>query len=345
MELHVLRAFPLCAETPEPLLALPVTPSASVYVRSNFATPSLDDSHELAIVGAVRHSVRIAVRQLRALPMRTLVVTMECAGNDRLSMHPVPEGELWSHGAVSTVEWRGVPLSALLARAGVGAGAVEVLVTGADVGALEDADGLVAFARSIPLDVALHADTLLALEMNGAPLTADHGAPVRLVVPGWYGMASVKWVTAITLLVEPFTGYFQRQRYVYQIGEDVQPVTRSLVKSIITTPADGATLHTSDEPMILARGWAWSGDGAITAVHVSMGDGDTWHAAMLGAPASAYAWTPWECALERPSGARGELQLRSRASDASGAVQPERAPWNTLGYGNNAIRHITVQLA
>jgi DMSO/TMAO reductase YedYZ molybdopterin-dependent catalytic subunit len=175
--------------------------------------------------------------------------------------------------------------------------------------------------------------------MNGEPLPTRHGAPVRLVVPGWYGMASVKWVARISVLESPFTGYFQTTRYVYAYEDSVVPVTRALVKSMIVSPCEGDVLNGRD---ILVKGLAWSGSGAITRVMVSEQASADWKEAALGSPASQYAWTPWECRLTVESS--GRYVLRSRAEDASGNVQPESIRWNRLGYGNNATQPVIVQV-
>lgn len=333
--LDVVRAHPLCAETPVPVLQHAVTPPASVYVRSNFDTPEAHDRWTLAIGGAVEREQRFSLDALSARPQHTVLVTMECAGNWRLGMTPVPEGEPWKFGAVSTTRWRGVPLSTLLAEAGVRADAIEVLAVGADAGPRSDAEGIVRFERSLPLDVALHPDTLVATHMDGVPLTADHGAPLRLIVPNWYGMASVKWLVSLDVRTEPFTGYFQSKRYVYHTDAGTTPVSRALVKSMIVSPlSEGPCACATD-----IRGWAWSGHGAIVRVEVAVND--VWHEAALGAPASAYAWTPFTLPVTLPP---GEVTLRSRATDASGAVQPDAIAWNALGYGNNAVRAVRVQV-
>jgi DMSO/TMAO reductase YedYZ molybdopterin-dependent catalytic subunit len=338
--LVVIRQAPFNAESPPAALERELTPAAQVYVRSNFATPALPgDDHRIAVGGVVREPFAITVGELRALSRATATVTMECAGNDRLSMRPLPPGELWRSGAVSTARWTGVPLRALLERAGVASDAVEILVEGADRGQVDDEPGVVAFARSLPLADALDPRVLLALEMNDAPLTPAHGAPVRLVVPGWYGMASVKWVARVEALARPFAGRFQARRYVYDDGAGgVRPVTRMRVKSAIVAPADGAVLPPG---RVTVRGWAWSGDGDIARVEVDAGAG--WQEARLGAPASAHAWTPW--ATEVELAAAGRYALRSRAHDAAGNVQPEVPPWNRLGYGNNAVRPVLVDVA
>ncbi|MCE2901772.1 MAG: sulfite oxidase [Gemmatimonas sp.] len=334
--LVVVRPHPLCAETPPAALRPAITPAASVYVRSNFPTPVLDDAHQVAVRGAVRAPFAIGVNELAAMPQRTVVATVECAGNWRLGMDPVPIGEPWRYGAVSTAVWTGVPLQRLLERAGVAADAVEVLAVGADTGPRDDAEGVVTFARALPLPVALHPDTLVVTHMGGAPLTPHHGAPVRLLVPGWYGMANVKWLAALELRTVPFTGYFQRQRYVYDTADGVTPVAEARVKSMITSLVDGGRC----EARVIVRGWAWSGAGAITRVELSV-NGEAWREAQLGPAMSAYAWTPFELALMLPAGV---VSLRSRATDAAGDTQPERIEWNRLGYGNNAVRAMTVRV-
>ena len=344
-DVEVIRGTPFNAETPEHGLRAPITPSQNVYIRSNFDIPRLGDEHAIEVRGLVERPFRVTARELRALPQHTLLATMECAGNDRLDMRPLPTGEPWRHGALSTMTWTGVPLDALLARAGVGHGAVEVEIGGADAGPRDDSDGTVRFARSIPIAEAHHPDTLLAIAMNDAPLTPEHGAPVRLVVPGWYGMTNVKWVSYIDVRATPFTGYFQRQRYVYEYPPSeserlgtVEPVTRMRVKSAITSPADGSSVARD----FVVEGWAWSGIAPVTHVELAVDGGETWREAELDPSPSPYAWRAWRCAVSVPRA--GRYTLRSRATDASGATQPAMVRWNRLGYGNNAVRSTVVEV-
>ncbi|HET7565601.1 MAG TPA: sulfite oxidase [Gemmatimonadaceae bacterium] len=337
-----MKHSPFNAETPEHALASDVTPSQHVYVRSNFDVPHLDgDAHRIVIGGVVTSPFTLAVSELRAMPMRTVVATMECAGNDRSSMRPPPAGEVWRSGALSTARWTGVPLAAVLERAGVQPEVVEILAVGADAGTRDDAQGRVTFARALPVSDARHPDTLLALMMNDEPLTPAHGAPVRLVAPRWYGMASVKWVARIEALTQPYGGYFQTRRYIYDADRaDVpRPVTHMRVKSAIVAPADGDMISARE---LTIWGWAWSGDGAITRVEVAINGGDEWRDAHLTPPASPHAWTRWE--LRWQVAQPGRYVLRSRATDASGNVQPDEAPWNRLGYGNNAVRTVIVDV-
>jgi DMSO/TMAO reductase YedYZ molybdopterin-dependent catalytic subunit len=310
-----------------------------VYVRSNFPTPALDASHKVMVRDAEQNAREFVVAEFADWPQHELLVTMECAGNWRLGMEPVPAGEPWSWGAVSTTRWRGVRLADVLAKVGVQPDVLEVVAVGADSGPRDDATqpGAVTFARALPIEVAMHPDTLLATDMDGQPLTPDHGAPLRLVVPGWYGMASVKWVAALELVTTPFMGYFQRQRYVYRTTDGVQPVTRARVKSFVVSPEPDERCGAD----VLLRGWAWSGHGPIAEVSVQVGDGP-WVSATLEPPASEYAWAAFTLPLSLPT---GSVTVRTRARDTAGHVQPERVEWNDLGYGNNAIRSFTLHVA
>ncbi len=327
-----IKASPRNAEASAEGLAEELTATEAFYLRSNFDEPALDPrTHAVEVGGAVDHPLRLDVAGLRALGLRSLPVTLECAGNGRLGMVPLPEGEPWRDRAVSTAEFSGVPLRAVLEQAGVQAGAVEVLFEAADRGT--KGGKVVPFARSLPLERALDPDTLLALEMNGAPLTREHGAPVRLVVPGWYGMAAVKWLARIELLRAPFEGYFQRERYVYLTPDAApRPVTAMKVTSLVTAPLEGSTVPAGSVEIV---GRAWSGEGAIAAVEVSL-DGGPWQRAELAAERSRHAWRTFRWTT--PPLAVGRHTVRARATDTAGNVQPDRAPWNRLGYGNNAIR-------
>ncbi len=339
---RVIKSHPLNAEAPSDGLQHAATPTDAHYVRSNFTEPVLDhEQYRLLVQGEVQHACAFSLAELRAFPQHAVHITMECAGNDRLGMRPLPSGEPWGSGAVSTAAWSGVRLHDVLQAAGVNERAIEVLAEGADRGPRSDAgtNRDIPFARSLPLDTALHADTLLAMDMNGAPLPVLHGAPVRLIVPDWYGMASVKWVVRLAACASPFDGYFQRTRYVYDDASGVSPVTRTRVKSMITSPRDGDSIVGD---AITVTGWAWSGYGPITRVELAVDGGDSWQDATLGAPASPHAWTPWRCTIG-PLLA-GRIVLRSRATDVTGARQPDTAIWNRLGYGNNAVRPVLLHV-
>src|SRR5436309_1760842 len=215
--LVVHRAHPLNGETSIPaLLGGAVVPNAHFYVRNHFQIPKLDaDSFRLAVSGLVERPLTLTLRDLRNMRSQTVFVTLECAGNGRTLFHPPIDGEKWNLGAVSTAEWTGVPLAEVLDRAGGRTSAREVLFRGADRGAVEGHSAPIRFERSLPLDQARDADVLLAYAMNGEPLPIQHGFPVRVVVPGWYAVASVKWLTDIELIDRSFAGYYQVDKYCY----------------------------------------------------------------------------------------------------------------------------------
>jgi DMSO/TMAO reductase YedYZ molybdopterin-dependent catalytic subunit len=333
---------PFNAEAPLEALAELLTPTPLFYVRCNFAMPEIEPgSWRLVVDGEVEHSIELTLAELRALPQRSVTLTIECAGNGRLHMAPVPSGTAWNLGAVSTATFTGVPLRHLLERVRPAETAREVLFLGADGGDVETGQ-TVSFARSLPLAAARAPEVLLAWAMNDEPLPREHGAPLRLVVPGWYGMASVKWLVGIRLLAEPFHGHFQTERYIYvqeRGTPDGTPVTRMRVRSLIASPADGAELGAAP---VRVRGSAWSGHGGIRRVEVSTDGGATWAEAELGTPPSQHAATPWR--LEwLPPGA-GLYQLISRATDEAGNHQPLEQVWNAQGYGNNVVQRIEVRV-
>lgn len=212
---RVICRQPLNSETPLASQVGIITPTAAFYVRNHFPQPALAASDwHLVVEGEVAHPFALTYHDVRALPNRTLVVTLECAGNGRAYLQPHAEGEDWHYGAVGTAEWSGVPLGTVLEQAGLRATAREVVIEGADRGYLAEAGQTLSYARSLPREQALHPDTLLAYAMNGEPLPAAHGFPLRLIVPGWYGMASVKWVRRIEAIAQHFQGFFQVERYI-----------------------------------------------------------------------------------------------------------------------------------
>jgi DMSO/TMAO reductase YedYZ molybdopterin-dependent catalytic subunit len=316
--LLVVREEPLCAET---LLAEQrgvLTGNDRFYVRSNFPHPS--GWSGLRVSGAVKRPLSLGVAALNGLASRDLVVTMECAGNGRAFLDPPAEGEQWSLGAVSTALWTGVPLVEILDRAELLATVVEVVFEGGD-----------GFARSLPIDVARDPDTLLATAMNGGPLPREHGGPLRLIVPRWYGMASVKWVEAVVALTRPFDGHFQAERYVI----DGRPVREMRVRAVMAEPAAGSVVASEG---VRLSGYAWSGEGGIARVEVSDDGGRTWLVAALLTPAPPYAWTRWWLDWVPPH--LGDVAILARATDTAGNVQPLEPSWNRLGYCNNgAVPH------
>ena len=284
--LVVHRTHPLNCETSLPaLLGGVVMPNARFYVRNHFDTPTLDAATwQLEVDGLVERPLRLTMRELQRLPSHSLVATLECAGNGRSMFDPPVEGEQWQLGAVSTAEWTGVPLAVVLDHAVPTSAAVDVVFRGADRGPVEGSPTPVAFERSLSITDARHSEALLAYAMNGDPLPVEHGYPLRLIVPGWYAVASVKWLTEIEVVGAPFVGYFQTERYVFEWERDgsrlVEPVRHQRVRALITEP-------TGDEPVdvgdVAIRGVAWSGDAPIERVEVSIGDGEWQRARLVGA--------------------------------------------------------------
>lgn len=342
--LIVVKSEPFNAEAPLSRQPGMITPSHLHYVRSNFSIPRLSAANwQLTVEGEVRRPTQITCGRLRSLPSRSLLVTLECAGNGRSAFSPPASGEQWRYGAVSTAEWTGVPLAAILDAVALSGRAREIVIEGADRGAVPGSAGPIPFARSVPLSVALHPDTLLAYAMNGEPLPAAHGYPLRLIVPGWYGMAAVKWVTRITAVAAPFDGYFQTARYVLsrtgRAGEDTPvPLNTMRVRSLLTVPEEEAVLPRG---MHRLRGVAWSGEAPVERVEVSV-DGRSWHRAALTSPAVQYAWRRWEYTWRAT--VAGRVVVRSRAWDTAGRTQPHAPEWNHLGYANNAIQCVSLSI-
>jgi DMSO/TMAO reductase YedYZ molybdopterin-dependent catalytic subunit len=324
-----------------PLEALryPITPAGLHYLLIHYDIPAVDpDAFRLELAGAVERPLSLSLDELRARERVSMPVTFECAGNGRALLAPRPLSQPWLTEAVGTAEWGGTPLGPLLDEAGVRPTAVEALFTGLDRGL----EGGVpqAYERSLALADAEHA--LLAYEMNGAPLPPQHGHPLRLVVPGWYGMTNVKWLGRITLLEEPFQGYQQAVGYRLYDAEGVpgEPVTRMLPRSLMVPPGvpDFMTRERLLEPGPVAlTGRAWSGYGPIERVEVSTDGGAGFAPALLDEPLGPAAWTGWRFEWDA---APGEHVLCSRATDAAGHGQPLEPAWNLKGYANNAVERI-----
>lgn len=332
--LRVIEEQPFNASTQAAALAGMLTSTESFYVRDHFARPNLDAARwHLSVGGACTRTLSLSLAELKKFPKRSFAVTLECAGNGRSRMRPTPPGTPWDDGAVGTATFTGTPLAGILAACGVEAGALEVVFRGADRGV--EGGREVAYERSLTVEDAHHPDVLVAWDMNDAPLTREHGAPARLVVPGWYGMASVKWLTSVAVVTEPFTGWFQRERYVRRrsVGEPGIPLSRIRVRSRIVEPLDGARLAARRD--VIVEGKAWSGEAPVEDVQVSADGGRTWHAAEVDVARSPHAWRPFAWRWRDPL--PGEHTLLSRARDESGAIQPLEAPWNVHGYEQNAV--------
>jgi DMSO/TMAO reductase YedYZ molybdopterin-dependent catalytic subunit len=337
--LVMIQPEPFNAEAPPAALEDDVTPVGLHYVRSNFAIP--DHDGVLEVGGAVANEITLTIDDLREMPAVERVVTLECAGNGRLGQAPLPVGEPWGSYAVSTARWKGPLLADVLQQARPSADAVDVVFQGADHGRRHH-DEDISFVRSLHVDHAADpaAEILIAYEMNGAPLPRDHGAPFRLIVPRWFGVASVKWLKRIDVSTTPYTGVFQTGHYVYEWPDRPQePVTLMRVRARVTHPSPGAVISAGTH---MVRGKAWSGEGPVTHVLVSLTGAGEWHEAQLDQPEEPYQWQDWS--FEWQATEVGRHTIRSRAIDAAGNVQPDVPPWNRLGYGNNAVEVIYVDV-
>jgi DMSO/TMAO reductase YedYZ molybdopterin-dependent catalytic subunit len=318
----VLSTTPENRETPLTEVLSWVTPNKWFFVRSHYETPEINISNwRLAIGGCVERHFALTWDELEAMPRRSVFATMECAGNGRSFLKPHVEGVQWTAGAVGHAEWSGVPLRYVLERAMLKRDAKEIVFFGADAGIEHGADSPQPFARSLPLDKALHPDTLLATRMNGELLEPSHGYPLRLVAPGWYGVASVKWLARVDAVTEPFRGYYQTTKYTIQHhtggGTRTDIVGPMPVKSEILRPVEGDVLGVGGNRVF---GMAWAGEHAVAAVEVSVDGGVSWQRAELQGIRAPYSWTAWEYLWE-PAGP-GQYSIMSRAVSTSGEVQP-----------------------
>jgi len=318
--------------TPLELIDELVVPTRLFFVRSNGPIPAIDPVvWRLTVDGFVERPFAITLDEITALPRRTMTAFLECAGNSRTRYRPVPEGTPWLNDAVGNAVWTGTPLHRLLDRAGVRDGAVDVVAQGADF------DGM---QRGLPLAVARDPDTLLVWAMNGEPLTAAHGAPLRLIVPGWGGIASTKWLSRLSVLDRPFDGFYNTNNYVMisPAGEPLQPVREMPVKSLIARPLAGATLAAGAQTV---TGFAWSGFAPVRSIEVSTDGGASWHEAEITERAGRFAWVRfayrWDATL-------GETVLKVRATDERGLTQPAVPAWNLKGYQMNGIHVVAVRV-
>ena len=340
--LVVHRAHPLNCETSlSALVGGVVMPNVRFYVRNHFQIPKLNPADwRLNVGGLVDRPLSLSLRDLTNMPSHTRVVTLECAGNGRSQLNPRVDGEQWNAGAVSTAEWTGAPLTEVLDRAGVKAGAVEVRFRGIDSGIVDGLSEPIHFERSLRLSDARGAEVLLAYAMNGEPLPVQHGYPLRVIVPSWYAVASVKWLASIEVTGEPFHGHYQTDKYVYEWPRDGQtvrePVTLQRVRSLITEPDAGAEFERGE---LTIRGVAWSGAAPIARVDIRI-NGGPWLETRLRGERQRHSWQWWEVPLrvDEP----GTVEIQARATDMASRTQPEKPEWNRLGYGSNAIQKIRV---
>jgi DMSO/TMAO reductase YedYZ molybdopterin-dependent catalytic subunit len=318
-----------------------LTPAELFYIRSHFPTPQLEvSSYQLRIDGAVENPLYLSYQELRSMPSETRVAVLECAGNSRVFLVPQFEGAQWELGAVGNAEWTGVPLADLLERAGLEKDACEIVLEGSDHGVPKEPPVPpipISYARSLPRDKAMQREVLIAYQMNGRDLTPDHGYPLRAVVPGHYGMASVKWLKGIHAVRKPFQGYWQTSDYGYWDYLDNKPVRRPLgeikLKSEIARPSVYETLATNRVCTVF--GAAWAGETEVTGIAVSTDGGRSWTEAEFLDPVQQYAWRRWKFDWLTPK-QPGKHTLLARAKDANGGVQPDKHDQN---YGSYVITH------
>jgi DMSO/TMAO reductase YedYZ molybdopterin-dependent catalytic subunit len=318
-----------------------VTPAGLHYLLTHFDIPPADESAwRLGVEGLVDKPRSFGVAELKALPAKTLRVTMECAGNGRAQLSPRYPSVPWLEEGVSTAEWTGVPLQEFLK---LSKEATDVVFHGADRGV----DGGIEhdFARSLSRAQALDGDVLVAYAMNGAPLPPQHGAPLRLVVPRWYGMASVKWLRSIEARDAPFDGLQQARSYHFRRvpGEKGEPCTLMRVNSLMVPPGipDFYTrrrIVKAGPVEIVGRAWS----GAAPVERVEFGVDGQWHAAAVAAQRHAHGWMYWSFVWHALP---GEHELACRAADAAGNVQPLEPPWDVSGFGNNGVQRVHVTVA
>jgi sulfite oxidase len=334
-------------ETPVALLDAWITPVEHFYVRSHLPTPAPLDAAmwTLQVEGDVATPLALSIDDLRRMPAATIAVTLECAGNGRAFFDPPVAGIQWGKGAVGTARWTGVRMAEVLKRAGVGRAGKFVVMNGADrpLGSMPD------FIRQVPIDKAMHPDTLIAYEMNDQPLPPVHGFPLRAIIPGWEGAYATKWLTHLRVLDREFDGFWVATAYRYPTkrvapgaavdAKDMAPLTGLVVKSLITKPLDGATFAPGK---IDVGGFAWAGETGIARVEISTDNGASWQPARLTGEPARYAWRRFEAQF---SAAKPESYLvLARATDASGRTQPMTPPWNPSGYLWNAPDAVRVEI-
>jgi DMSO/TMAO reductase YedYZ molybdopterin-dependent catalytic subunit len=320
-----------------------VTPVGMHYLLIHFDIPEADaDDWRLEVGGLVKKPLTLSPADLRERPRLRQLVTMECGGNGRALMDPRPVSQPWLHEAIGTAEWGGTPLRGLLEEAGLKEEAVEVVFTGADEGVQGEEQQF--YQRSLSIDAAIRDEVMIAYEMNGRPLEPQNGYPLRLLVPGWYGMTSVKWLKSIEAVARPFEGYQMSAAYRYtQSADDPgEPVTTIRVRALMIPPGipDFLTrVRLIGRGQVMLRGRAWAGGLEVRRVEVSTDGAETWQEGRLEAPIGRYAWRAWSFPWKAEP---GEYELAVRATDSEGNTQPDAPDWNYQGMGNNGVQRVRV---
>ena len=346
-DMIVRSARPEDLEMPVSGFADNITPIEHFFVRTHVYVPSVDAAtFRLKVEGEVATPVELSLDELKQMPAVEIVAVAECAGNGRNFYEPYIPGAQWQHGAVGNGRWKGVRLADVLKRAGIKASAVEVVFDGADspIGTMPD------FQRAVPAKKALDPNTILAYEMNGQPLPAKHGYPLRVVAPGWASDCWTKWLSSIRVLDKPFDGFWMTGSYRKPANavipgaaiamEQMEPVTSLKVKSIISSPLENAQVEAGKPTAI--HGVAWTGDtgGGVTAVEVSVDGGRSWRQARLEGPPTLYGFRSWS--INWTPSRESYFNLMVRATDKSGAAQPMAQEWNPSGYGWNVAHRVGV---
>jgi sulfane dehydrogenase subunit SoxC len=320
-----------------------ITPVGLHYLLTHFDIPYVDETTwSLQTGGAVARPITLTLADLKARPARTVPVTLECAGNGRALYAPRIVSQPWLQEAVGTAEWTGTSLRPVLEEAGLAPDATEVVFTGLDRGIQGDVEHL--YERSLPLAEATRDEVMLVYAVNGEPLPPQHGFPLRLIVPGWYGMTHVKWLQSITVVTEPFKGWQQDVAYRLRSSEEEhgEAVTRMLPRALMVPPGFPdflSRVRFVDAGPVLLTGRAWSGWGPVERVEVSADGGETWADTELGAPLGEFAWRGWSYEWQAEA---GEVELSCRATDSTGRTQPSAADWNYDGFCNNGVQRVRV---
>lgn len=332
-------------ETPIHFLRLQRIPKEYFFRRNHFPYPEFkQNDFSLPINGEVLTPMNFSYDDLLKMPSKSLVLPLECSGNKRSYFREKIYGEQWKDGAISQGEWKGVPLKHLLSLTGIRNSAVEILFEGYDSGKKPGYYEILSFKRSLPVPKALHPDTIIAYKYNGEYIPYRHGYPLRLIVPNWYAMASVKWLKSITVIPYKFQGPFQTDDYVYypdkKAASNIRPVTTINVNSIIQKPLDYQIL---DAGVHIIDGIAWTGQGRIVKVEISFDEGRTWSQVNLYDQGHhPYSWVFWNYTWRINKA--GEYTIMTRAYDSDGRVQPYTPEWNKKGYGYNGIYSIMVKI-
>lgn len=327
-----------------------ITPTEQFFIRSHFPVPKINpQNYRLKVDGHIERPLEISYDELLKMPSTRVTMTLECAGNSRIFLSPKVSGLQWELGAVSNAEWVGVSLAEVLNRVGVKPGTVEIILAGADSGEIKKeptSPGKITYARSIPLAKAFEKEVILAYQMNGEPLPSSHGFPVRAIVPGWYGMASVKWVTRISVSNVPFRGYWQTLDYTYWetrngLPIELLPVSEIEVKAEIARPGLHEVLPANS--VYRMHGAAWTGESEITKVEVSTDEGKTWGTTQLLGASVKYMWRLWEFHWRTPV-EPGRYTIMARATDARGRTQPMERDAHRGGYVITHVQPILVEV-